>query len=70
MNESEVVKIYAEVSTLAQLRAVLERLSHDDLHQVSDDCVITFGRSGAPLSVRLIVDKLSDKSEVYNINIE
>jgi len=70
MSESNVIKIHDEISTLAQLRKALDTLSKNDLVQINDNDVFTFGRTGKPLRIRLIVDKLSDKSEVYNIDIE
>lgn len=67
--ESKVV-FTKTVSNLEDLREVLNALSTGPLHQVTNDCVYVINRRGAPLTVRLIVDKLSDTSEVYNVNIE
>ncbi len=59
------------VNNLEDLIAALHTLRvNGKLFDVSDSSVITFGREGKPLRIRLIEDKLTDGSKVYNINIE
>jgi len=58
------------VSSLAELLSLLRRWSEDDLHQIPNTYVNVFGRNGDPVRARLIVDTLTDGSEVYNINLE
>lgn len=69
MSTSRVLYI-AKVVNLAQLIHELDSLSKDDLEGVPDSSVHVFGANGEALRIRLIVDTLTDGSEVYNVSIE
>jgi hypothetical protein len=69
MTTSVVLKI-EHVANLSELISVLHRISANDLHQVDNDNVNVFGRTGEPVRVRLIEDTLTDGSVVLNINLE
>ncbi len=69
MSESETIAM-ATVANLTSLNDVLQAWSRNLLHDVSDDNVFVFGHTGNPLRLRVIIDTLTDGSEVYNINIE
>lgn len=69
MSKSKVIAI-AKVGNLTSLIDVLQLWSRDLLHTVSNDNVFVFGRAGEPVTVRVILDTLTDGSEVYNLNIE
>ncbi len=58
------------VSNLADLAKMLQHFNNGVLHTVGNEYVHVFGRDGEPLRLRVIVDTLTDGSEVYNINIE
>jgi hypothetical protein len=57
------------VSNLEELKiAVSELTCFKECYHKST--VLTFGREGGPLRIRLIKDTLTDGSNVYNLNIE
>ena len=70
MSDSEVVAVSVDVHTLADLLDKLKHYSNHELHTVDNDHVYVFGHDGCALHLRVIVDKLTDGSVVYNINIE
>ena len=69
MSGTKVIAV-AEVSNFADLLDKLKHYSNHELHQIHNADVQVFGHDGYALHLRVIVDKLTDGSVVYNINIE
>lgn len=74
MSTSRVLYIADDIKNVAELKAAISlalvetRIAFFDQKDASE--VITFGRNGAPLRIRMIEDTLTDGSKVYNLNIE